>query len=59
MREPCIATEYCRTCGHVLLVKLQTGSRVERHDRCNHPSGPHPMHEGCPWFSAKTQGMMK
>lgn len=55
MREPCTAPESCRTCGHVLLVKLQTGGRVERHDRCNHPSGPHPMHEPCGWHTAKTQ----
>ena len=23
-----------------------------------HPSGPHPMHAQCGWFSAKTQGAM-
>ena len=30
--------------------------RVERYDRCEHPSGPHPMHKDCPWMAAKTQG---
>ena len=58
MREPCTAPEFCRLCGHVLLVKLQTGAWAERHDRCNHPSGPHPMHWPCVWFAAKTQGVM-
>ena len=47
----------CRACGHVALVSITQGQRVERHDRCGHPSGPHPMHEGCPWTAAKTQGM--
>lgn len=43
----------CRACGHVVLVSITQGQRVER---CEHPSGPHPMHEGCPWMAAKTQG---
>lgn len=46
----------CRACGHVALVSITQGQRVERYDRCEHPSGPHPMHEGCPWMAAKTQG---
>lgn len=46
----------CRECGHVALVSITRGLRVERYDRCEHPSGPHPMHEGCPWMAAKTQG---
>ena len=48
----------CRACGHVALVSITQGQRAERYDHCTHPSGPHPMHEGCPWFSAKTQGAM-
>lgn len=56
MYSPCTAPEFCRTCGHVLLVKLQAGSRVEHHDRCNHPSGPHPMHAPCPWRQPKPEG---
>lgn len=48
----------CRACGHVALVSITQGQRVERYDRCGHPSGPHPMHEGCPWMAAKTQGAM-
>ena len=46
----------CRACGHVALVSITQGQRVERYDRCTHPSGPHPMHEGCPWHQAKTEG---
>ena len=49
----------CRACGHVILVTLTRGQAVERYDRCEHPSGPHPMHEGCPWMAAKTQGAME
>ena len=48
----------CRACGHVVLVKLTQGGRVERYDRCAHPSGPHSMHTPCGWFAAKTQGAM-
>ena len=46
----------CRACGYVVLVSITQGQRVERYDRCGHPSGPHPMHEGCPWMAAKIQG---
>ena len=28
----------------------------QRHDRCIHPSGPHPMHAPCSWFAAKMEG---
>ena len=47
----------CQQCGHVILVTVTRGERVERYDRCGHPSGPHPMHEGCPWMVANTQGV--
>ena len=30
----------CRACGHVALVSITQGQRVERYDRCEHPSGP-------------------
>ena len=46
----------CRACGHVAPVSITQGQRVERYDRCIHPSGPHQMHTPCGWFSAKTQG---
>jgi hypothetical protein len=39
-----------------MAVGLPEGQRVERYDRCEHPSGPHPMHTPCGWFAAKTQG---
>ena len=48
----------CRACGYVVLVSITQGQRVERYDRCEHPSGPHPMHAPCGWFAAKTQGAM-
>ena len=46
----------CRACGHVALVSITQGQRVERYDRCGHPSGPHPMHAPCAWHQSKTQG---
>ena len=46
----------CRECGHVVLVTITHGQRVERYDRCGHPSGPHPMNEFCAWRTPKTQG---
>ena len=44
-------------CGHAALVSITQGQRVERHDRCTHPSGPHPMHEWCEWRTPKTEGI--
>ena len=46
----------CRACGHVALVSITQGQRVERYDRCGHPSGPHPMHAPCAWRTPKTEG---
>ena len=46
----------CRACGYVVLVSITQGQRVERYDRCIHPSGPHPMHAPCAWHQSKTQG---
>ncbi len=46
------AHESCRDCGHLAHIPL-TGERAhEAHDRCTHPTGPHPMHDGCRWHSA-------
>lgn len=28
----------------------------QRYGRCEHPSGPHPMHTPCSWFAAKAEG---
>ena len=33
--------------------------KPKRHDRCTHPSGPHPMNEFCPWKTGKTEGATK
>ena len=30
--------------------------KPQRHDRCTHPSGPHPMNEWCEWKTPKTEG---
>ena len=48
-------------CAHsqqiIVWVRGRSEPEKQRHDRCIHPSGPHPMHEGCPWMAAKTQGV--
>lgn len=47
-------------CAHVeqIVVWVRGHNRPEkqRHDRCIHPSGPHPMNEFCPWKTGKTEG---
>lgn len=52
----------CRACGHVERIVVWAKGRPDpikqRHDRCEHPSGPHPMHAGCPWHQPKVQGAM-
>lgn len=48
-------------CAHVEQIIVWTRGRTEpikrRHDRCIHPSGPHPMHEWCAWKTNKTEGV--
>jgi hypothetical protein len=50
-------------CAHVeqIVVWVRGHNRPEkqRHDRCIHPSGPHPMNEFCPWKTGKTEGVME
>ena len=41
------------------LQRIADGQAVERHDRCTHPSGPHPMNEWCAWRTPKTEGIAK
>ena len=39
--------------------KIRRGDKAptkQRHDRCIHPSGPHPMNEFCQWKTAKREG---
>lgn len=47
----------CQQCSHVILVTITRDGRVERYDRCGHPSGPHPMRAKCAWFAEKTEGV--
>lgn len=48
-------------CAHVEQIIVWTRGRTEpikrRHDRCIHPTGPHPMHEWCAWKTNKTEGV--
>ena len=59
MSQQTTAPPPCRACGHVVLVSITQEQRVERYDRCEHPSGPHPMNEFCPWKTGKTEGATK
>lgn len=47
-------------CAHAQQIIVWTRGRTEpikqRHDRCIHPSGPHPQHEFCAWRTNKTEG---
>ena len=48
-------------CAHVETIVVWTRGAKEpekqRHDRCKHPSGPHPMNEWCAWKTPKTEGI--
>jgi hypothetical protein len=48
-------------CAHVQQIIVWTrGTKTpeqKRHDRCIHPSGPHPMNEFCSWRTPKTEGV--
>ena len=59
MNQQTTAPPSCRACGYVVLVSITQGQRVERYDRCEHPSGPHPMHAPCAWRTPKTEGAME
>ena len=59
MTQQTAAPPSCRACGHVALVTITQGQRVEHYDRCGNPSGPHPMHEWCEWRTPKTEGAME
>ena len=50
-------------CAHVETIVVWTRGAKEpkpqRHDRCIHPSGPHPMRAKCAWFAEKTEGVVE
>ena len=41
----------CHSCGHVERTSVRLAGIEHTHDRCLHPTGPHPMHEPCAWHS--------
>lgn len=47
-------------CRHVQQIVIWTrdrkGPQMQRHDRCIHPKGPHPMHDPCAWKVEKREG---
>jgi len=50
-------------CAHlsqiIIWTRILKGPKPKRHDRCNHPTGPHPMNEFCAWRTPKTEGAME
>lgn len=50
-----------RQCPDVEQIIVWTRGRTEpikqRHDRCIHPTGPHPMNEFCAWRTTRTEGV--
>ena len=48
-------------CAHVETAIVWTRGAKEpkpqRHARCIHPEGPHPMRAKCAWFAEKTEGV--
>ena len=52
----------CNCAHNESLVVWKRGDKApikQRHDRCIHPSGPHPQNEFCPWKTVKTEGAME
>ena len=50
----------CNCAHHQVVVVWVRGHKTpenQRHDRCIHPSGPHPQHEWRPWRTPKTEGV--
>ena len=50
----------CNCAHHQVVVVWVRGHKTpekQRHDRCIHPSGPHPQHEFCAWKTPKTEGV--
>lgn len=50
-------------CAHlstiIIWTRITKEPKPQRHDRCGHPSGPHPMNEFCQWRTPKTEGAME
>ena len=50
----------CNCAHHQVVVVWVRGHKTpekQRHDRCIHPTGPHPQHEFCAWKTPKTEGV--
>lgn len=48
-------------CAHVeqivVWMRSEKAPQMQRHNRCVHPSGPHPMHEFCAWRAPRPDGI--
>lgn len=50
---PSIAPARCADCAHVVIQAVTFDGHIVQRDRCAHPAGPKPMHEGCGWHITK------
>ena len=50
---PSTAPARCADCAHVVIQAVTFDGHIVPRDRCAHPSGPKPMHEGCGWHITK------
>lgn len=53
MSLPNTAPARCRSFHHVLIMAVTVKGRTIQCDRCAHPAGPKPMHDGCGWHITK------
>ena len=52
---PNSAPPSCRNCAHVELIVVRFEGYAIPRDRCAHPSGAKPMHEGCGYRKDKDE----
>lgn len=52
---PNSAPPSCRNCAHVELIVVRFEGYAFPRDRCAHPSGAKPMHEGCGYQKDKEE----
>ena len=52
---PNTAPARCADCAHVELITVTLDGHTTPRDRCAHPAGPKPMHDGCGWHKEKAR----
>ncbi len=52
---PSTAPARCADCAHVVIQAVTLDGHATPRDRCAHPAGPKPMHDGCGWRKEKAR----